>query len=359
MRAHNFSAGPAALPLPVLEQIQAEMVDFRGAGRSVIEMSHRGPEVMAVFEEAVADLRALLGIPDNYKVLFLQGGARGQFWMLAANLLGDRPGGYVDTGKWSAGAVSEARKVGRADVLWSSADDGYRAVPQPGELDVPTGLSYLHYTSNNTIYGTQFHHVPDAGDAPLIVDASSDILSRPMDVSQFGAIYAGAQKNMGPAGVTVLILRDDLLERVPDGLPEVFDYRKVAGKDSMLNTPPVFAVYVVGLVAKHLLQLGGLDAVAATNGRKAERLYRTIDESAGFYVGHAAPHSRSWMNATFRLGDDSLQAEFLAGAAERNLHGLKGHRSVGGLRASIYNAVPEASVDALIEYMKDFRAARL
>ena len=359
MRAHNFSAGPGALPLPVLDQVQAELVDFRGAGRSIMEMSHRGPQVMRVFEECVADLRTLLGIPDGYRVLFLQGGARAQFWMIAANLLGGGTGGYLETGTWAAGALREAGKVGSTQELWSGKADGYSAVPQPGEVSLPDGLAYLHYTSNNTIYGTQYHHIPDPGDAPLIVDASSDILSRPLDVSQFGAIYAGAQKNMGPAGVTVLILREDLLARVPDGLPEVFDYKKVAGKDSMLNTPPVFAVYVVGLVVKHLLSLGGLAAVGEINARKAERLYRTIDESAGFFVGHAANHSRSEMNATFRLGRADLQDEFLAGAQERGLHGLKGHRSVGGLRASIYNAVPEASVTALVEYMTEFRAARL
>lgn len=354
-RTHNFSAGPAALPLPVLERAQAEFVDFRGAGMSLLEMSHRGAIYEEVHAQAKADLTALLGIPDGYHVLFMQGGARGQFAMLAWNLLAGGRGEYLDTGVWSTGALKEARKFGEATCLWSSAESTYNAVPQPGEVAGSPDAAYLHYTSNNTIYGTQFHNLPDASGAPLICDMSSDILSRPVDVSKFAMIYAGAQKNMGPAGVTVVLLRDDLLERSVDSIPETMSYQKVAAKNSMLNTPPTFAIYMVGLVAAYLREQGGLDAIAAVNARKAERLYRFIDESGGFYRGHAVPTSRSGMNVSFRAPSPALDAAFVAEAAEAGLSGLKGHRSVGGLRASIYNAVPEASVAALLEFMEGFQ----
>jgi phosphoserine aminotransferase len=355
-RAHNFFAGPAALPLPVLQQAQADLVDFAGTGMSIMEMSHRGAVYEEVHARAIANLKTLLGIPEGYRVLFMQGGARGQFAMLAMNLLGDRVGEYVDTGTWSTGAIREARRHGEASCLWTGKEASYRRVPAAGEVTASEDAAYFHYTSNNTIYGTQFHHVPHSGDVPLICDMSSDILSRPVDVSRFGMIYAGAQKNMGPAGVTVVILREDLLERSTDAVPETMNYKLVAAKNSMLNTPPTFAIYMVGLVVAHLLEQGGLDAVGAVNDRKAERLYRAIDESGGFFTGHAEPTSRSIMNVSFRSPSAELDARFVAESAAQGLHGLKGHRSVGGLRASIYNAVREESVGVLLEFMAAFRA---
>ncbi len=357
-RAHNFSAGPAALPLSVLETAQAELLDFAGSGMSIMEMSHRGPHYEEVQARAAADLRALLGVPDGYQLLFMQGGARGQFAMVPMNLLGDGLGLYIDTGTWSTGAIEEGQRVGRVDCLWSSRDDGYRRVPSPGEVVGSKDAAYFHYTSNNTIYGTQFHHVPDAGGAPLVCDMSSDILSRPVDVSRYGLIYAGAQKNMGPAGVTVVLVRDDLLSRSAERLPETMNYKKVAKKDSMLNTPPTFPIYMVGLVAAHLREQGGLAAVGAINARKAERLYRAIDESGGFYRGHAEPGSRSEMNVTFRLPTEELEERFSEESEAAGLVGLRGHRSVGGLRASIYNAVSEASVGALLDFMAEFQRTR-
>ena len=357
-RIHNFSAGPAALPLPVLQRAQADLLDFAGSGMSIMEMSHRGPIYEAVHAKAIEDLRRLMGIPEGYSVLFMQGGARGQFAMVAMNLLGEGLGQYIDTGTWSTGALREGARVGRTECLWSGAERGYRGVSGPGEVVGSPDASYLHYTSNNTIYGTQFHHLPDAAGAPLVCDMSSDILSRPVPVQPHGMIYAGAQKNMGPAGVTLVVLREDLLERSGEHLPETMNYRKMAAKNSMLNTPPTFAIYMVGLVAAHLLEQGGLEATAATNGRKAERLYRAIDESGGFFRGHADPTSRSTMNVTFALPSVELEKRFVAESAEQGLNGLKGHRSVGGLRASIYNAVSEESVAALLEFMAEFQRTR-
>ncbi len=355
-RAHNFSAGPAALPVAVLEQAQQDLVDFRGAGMSLMEMSHRGAIYGEIHNAAIADLRALLSIPEGHRVLFMGGGARSQFAIVPMNLLGDGEAAYINTGTWSTGALQEARKFGRAAELWTGAESTFDRVPSDGECTPAEGAAYLHYTSNNTIYGTQFASPPDPAGAPLICDMSSDILSRKVDVSRFGLIYAGAQKNMGPAGVTLVIVREDLLDRCGDHLPEVMHYRKVAAKNSMLNTPPTFPIYMVGLVARHLLERGGLDATSATNDHKAELLYRTIDESAGFWRGHARPKSRSRMNVTFRLPTPELDALFVAEATEAGLSGLKGHRSVGGLRASIYNAVPLASVRALVDFMGAFKA---
>ncbi len=353
-RAHNFSAGPAAIPLSVLERAQSELLDFGGTGMSIMEQSHRGPTYDAVHNRAIADLRSLMGISEDYEVLFMQGGARGQFAMLAMNLLGDGVGAYVDTGNWSFLAEKEAAKFGRTATVWSGREEGYRRVPAAGEIQVPADASYLHYTSNNTIYGTQFAGTPDPGELPLICDMSSDILSRPTDVSRFGLIYAGAQKNLGPAGVVVVIVRKDLLALSHDKLPETMSYKLMAAKNSMLNTPPTFAIYLVGLVAQHLVGLGGLDAVEAINERKAELLYRTIDESGGFYTPNAAPDSRSRMNVSFRSPSAELDGRFVAESAAAGLVGLKGHRSAGGLRASIYNAVPEESVRALVDFMGDF-----
>jgi len=323
---------------------------------SLMEMSHRGPIYDAVHNRCIEDLRTLLGISQDFELLFMGGGARTQFALVAMNLLS--PGtqaAYIDTGTWAAGALREAKKSGQAELLWSSEATGHDRVPRDQDWNLGGDECYLHYTSNNTIYGTQYPNVPDSGDVDLFCDMSSDILSRPIDVNQFGLIYAGAQKNMGPAGVTLVVLRKDLLERCPQDLPEVMNYRLVAAKNSMLNTPPVFPIYMVGLVAKHLLGLGGLEAVAAINHAKAAALYDAIDSSGGFYSGHAQRESRSQMNVTFQIGDTELEKQFVAKAAEAGLSGLKGHRSVGGLRASIYNAVPLASVEVLVEFMNEFK----
>lgn len=356
-RAHNFSAGPAALPLPVLERAQRELLDYGGTGMSIMEQSHRGATYEAVHNRAIADLRVLLGIPDNYRVLFMQGGARGQFAIVPMNLL--LPGTtahYVDTGTWSAAALEEARRRGRAEAIWSSAKDGYSHVPT--SVEVPADSAYLHITSNNTVVGSQIHAKLDGGEVPVVADMSSDILSQRIDVTSYGLIYAGAQKNMGPSGVTLVVVRDDLLARSDESLPETMHYAKVAAKNSMLNTPPTFAIYLVGLVLEHLRGLGGLDAVAANNAHKAELIYRTIDSSAGFYTGCVQPAARSRMNVTFRSPSAELDAEFVAQASAAGLIGLKGHRSVGGLRASIYNAVSLESVRVLVEFLNEFKRTR-
>lgn len=358
-RIHNFSAGPGALPLPVLESAQRDLVDFQGEGLSIMEMSHRGAVVDSMHNRCIADLRELLAIPDGYRVLFLGGGARTLFASLTMNLRVDgQPAWYVNTGNWANNALKEAAKLTDARELWSSAASNHDHVPAAGELKIPTEGAYLHYTSNNTIYGTEFHHVPDAGALPLLCDMSSDILSRPVDVSKFGMIYAGAQKNMGPAGVTVAIVREDLLARSTDRLPETLNFAKLAGKNSMLNTPPVFPIYMVGLVARYLLDQGGLDAMDAINQQKADLLYSAIENSDGFFKAHARPGSRSRMNVAFTSPDADTDKLFVAEALDVELSGLKGHRNVGGLRASIYNAVPLASVQALVDFMADFQRRR-
>lgn len=353
-RIHNFSAGPSALPLDVLEQAAAEMVDFRGHGSSLLEMSHRGKVYDRVHEECIEDLSALLGIGDDHAVVFMGGGARTQFALVPTNLRATGTAGFITTGVWATGACGEAAKLGDVNELWSSKEQGFDRVPQEGEVTVPSGLAYLHYTSNNTIYGTQFGYVPSSGAAPLVCDMSSDILCRPVDVSRFGMIYAGAQKNLGPAGVTLLVIRKDLLERSRAELPELWNYSKISGKNSMLNTPPVYAIYLVGLVAKHLASHGGAPGAEERNQRKATALYGEIDAS-DFWSGHAQEDSRSLMNVTFRSPSVELDGAFVEQAASAGMAGLKGHRLVGGLRASIYNAVPEASVDALVGFMAEFR----
>ncbi|MBN93274.1 MAG: 3-phosphoserine/phosphohydroxythreonine aminotransferase [Deltaproteobacteria bacterium] len=358
-RVHNFSAGPSALPLAVLEAARRDLSDFNGTGMSIMEMSHRSQTYDEVHNQAIADLKALMGMDDSWDVLFMGGGARTQFALLPMNLLPeDGLGTYITTGKWSEGALSEANKIGHAEELWTSKETGHDRVPAPGEVAPKASSTYLHYTSNNTIYGTQFHHTPDSGDALLLCDMSSDILSRQVEVDKFSVIYAGAQKNMGPAGVTVVFLRRDLLEHSPADLPETMSYQKMGSKNSLLNTPPVFPIYMVGLVARHLVEQGGLDTIAAANVQKAELLYRAIDNSGGFYRGHAQPDSRSRMNVTFRLPDEELESAFLSESGELGMNGLKGHRSVGGLRASIYNAVPLDAVTALVDFMDDFKRRR-
>lgn len=353
-RVFNFSAGPAALPEPVLERARAEWMDFRGSGMSVMEMSHRGKIFMEVAEKTEKDLRALLAVPDDYAVLFLQGGATGQFAAVPLNL---QPGGqamdYLDTGAWSDKAIKEAKKYGPVNVVASSKDSGYTSIPDPAGWRLDPGAAYVHFTPNETIGGVEFHYVPETGDVPLVADMSSTILSRPLDVSRFGVIYAGAQKNVGPAGITLVIVRRDLLERETGPVPAVLDYALQAKNDSMYNTPPTLAWYLSGLVFEWLLEQGGLAAMAEVNRRKAGKLYHFIDNSE-FYRNPVEISVRSWMNVPFILADAALDGSFLKQATEAGLSGLKGHRSVGGMRASIYNAVPEAAVDALIEFMADF-----
>ncbi len=352
-RAFNFSPGPSALPTEVLKRAQAELLDFKGSGMSIMEMSHRSPAYEAVHDGAISNLRTLMGISEDYAVLFMGGGARTQFALVPYNLgLRDRPSDYILTGTWSEGAAHEAGKLGAAKTVWSGADGGYRHVPRDDEVEASDAAAYLHYTSNNTIYGTQFPHVPEVSKAPLVCDMSSDILSRPVDVSRFGLIYAGAQKNMGPSGVTVVIVRRDLLERVPEDIPELWSYAKIAAKNSLLNTPPTFPIYMVKLVTDWLLERGGLSAMAERNETKARLLYDAIDGE--FYRPHADAESRSRMNVTFRLPSEELERRFVDACTERGLLSVKGHRSVGGIRASIYNAVPQDAVEALVTEMVDF-----
>ena len=358
-RVHNFGAGPAALPLAVLEQVQAELLDFSGTGMSVMETSHRSKAFGQVMEEAEADLRTLLGLSDDHAVLFLQGGASLQFSMVPANLrVGGASADYVVTGRWSQAAFKEADKSGSARAV-GSTEPSFDRIPAQGEIDFDPEAAYVHFTSNNTIYGTQWSGEPEPpSGVPLVCDASSDVLSRPLDISRYGVLYAGAQKNLGPAGIAVVVVRKDLLERTPGGLPALLDYRLMAEKRSLYNTPPTFAVYVVGQVLKWLLDLGGLTEIGKRNEAKAALLYDAIDGSGGFYRGHAQPDSRSRMNVTFRLATEDLEKEFLKEAGPADLAGLKGHRSVGGLRASIYNACPIESVQALVDFMADFQRRR-
>lgn len=353
-RIHNFNAGPAALPLPVLEQIQNEMLDFRGSGMSVLEVSHRSKWFEEVLDDAIVRIKRLLKLDDRFQVLFLQGGASTQFCMVPMNLaLEGKPVDYTDTGMWATKAIKEARIQGKdVRVTASSADREYTYIPK--EIPVDPDASYLHITSNNTIRGTQWRSFPNAGSVPLVSDMSSDIFSRVFDPAPFGLIYAGAQKNAGPAGVTLVILRNDMLERVPGSLPTMLKYTTFAEKKSMFNTPPCFAIYVVWLVARWLEEtIGGIDKMEGMNRRKAELIYGYMD-SQDFYRGTADADSRSWMNVTFRLPTPELEVQFLKETLAQGLGGLKGHRSVGGCRASIYNAVTLESVQTLVDFMKDF-----
>lgn len=356
-RLHNFSAGPAALPLEVLQQAQADLLNWQGAGMSVLEMSHRGKAFSRIIAEAEADLRALLNIPGDYAVLFLQGGATQQFSMAPANL---RPAGasadYVITGYWSKAALKEAQKSGAVRVAASAESVNFDRLPTEFHFD--DKAAYVHLTSNETIQGVEWpadsEPTPPAG-VPLVCDMSSDFLSRPVDVTRYGLIYAGAQKNAGPAGVTIVILRKDLTVRTPPNLPLVFDYKVQVDNQSLYNTPPAFSIYMVGLVFKWLLGIGGLAEMARRNAAKAARVYAVIDQSGGFYTGHAQPGARSLMNITFRLPTPELDEAFVKEAAQHGLDGLKGHRAVGGLRASTYNYLPLESVEALTAFMRDFQ----
>lgn len=353
-RKFNFSAGPAGLPDEVLAQAQEELLDWQGQGLSIMEMSHRSKEFVSVAESAEQDLRDLMEIGDDYKVLFLQGGATSQFSMIPMNLLrGKKAADYINTGIWSKKAIKEAQRYCDVNVAASSEENGFTAVPTQEQLNLNSDAAYLHYTPNETIGGLEYDYIPDSAGVPLVADLSSSILSRPLDVNKFGLIYAGAQKNIGPAGLTVVIVRDELLGDVLPGAPTMFDYKVHADADSMCNTPPTFGWYLAGLVFKWLKAQGGVEAMAAINQRKAEKLYHAID-SSDFYANPMAKQNRSWMNVPFTLADDALDKVFLQQAEEAGLLNLKGHRSVGGMRASIYNAVPEEAVDALIAFMQQF-----
>lgn len=355
MRVFNFAAGPATLPLEVLEQAKAEMTDWRDSGMSVMEVSHRSKAFVAVAQQAEADLRELLGVPSNYKVLFLQGGATGQFSAIPLNLTSpDATVDYINTGAWSKKAIGEAKRYCKVNVAADESASNYSTVPAQGALALTPGAAYVHYTPNETIGGVEFPYVPDTRGVPLVADFSSTILSRPIDVSKFALIYAGAQKNIGPAGICVVIVRDDLIGKARAGTPAVWDYKAMADDGSMLNTPPTFAWYFAGLVFKWLKKQGGLAGMGERNRAKAEKLYAAI-ESSGYYRNPVAKEARSWMNVPFAIPNPALEKTFLGEAQAAGLTNLEGHRSVGGFRASIYNAMPLAGVDALIAFMKDFQ----
>jgi phosphoserine aminotransferase len=353
-RVYNFSAGPAVLPLPVLEEAKRDLVAIPGVGMSVMEISHRSKPFDEIIHGAEADMRKLGGIPDNYQVLFLQGGASLQFSMVPMNLL--TPGttaDYIVTGDWGKKALKEAKKVGTTAVAATTESGNFKRIPKQSELTLTSGAAYVHMTSNNTIHGTEWHWLPDVGAAPLVSDSSSDMFSHPVDVTKFGLIYAGAQKNLGPSGVTVVIVRDDLLARSADSLPTMLSFKTHAENGSLYNTPPCFGIYILRLVLKWLVGLGGLPAIAKINERKAKVLYDELDRTA-FWKPHADRDSRSLMNVTFRLPTEDLEKLFVKESTAAGFDGLKGHRSVGGLRASIYNAFPEQGVKDLVEFMKEF-----
>ncbi len=356
-RVFNFSAGPAMVPTDVLLKAQQEMLDWNGTGTSVMEMSHRGKVYMGIAAQAEEDLREILAVPDNYKVLFLQGGASAQFALLPMNLCAQGQSvDYIVTGAWSKKAVAEAKRLCKVNIAGTSESSNFCDVPAIESLQLDPNAAYVHYTPNETIGGVEFPYIPETGDVPLIGDFSSTILSRSLDVSRFGVIYAGAQKNIGPAGLCLLIIREDLLERCPDSMPAIFNYKTLSDSDSMYNTPPTYSWYLAGLVFEWIKQKGGLSIMGNTNQSKAVKLYKAIDESV-FYANPVAVPARSWMNVPFTLADAELDAAFLEQAAARGLVTLKGHRSVGGMRASIYNAMPEEGVDELIKFMAEFEAA--
>ncbi|HEX7334793.1 MAG TPA: 3-phosphoserine/phosphohydroxythreonine transaminase [Pyrinomonadaceae bacterium] len=353
-RIFNFSAGPAVLPVPVLEEAQRDMISLPGVGMSVMEISHRSRTFDEIIGRAESGLRELMGIPSNYHILFLQGGASLQFSMVPMNFLpGDGSADYVLTGSWGKKALKEAKKVGGVNVAATMADGGFTRVPSRDEMSLNPHAAYVHMTSNETIEGVQWKHEPDVGDVPLVADASSDILSRAIDVSKYAIIYAGAQKNMGPSGVTLVILREDLLQRIPENLPTMLDYRIHVENKSLYNTPNTWGIYILSLVCKWLQEKGGVAAMESENEQKAQLIYDAID-ATDFYRGHADADCRSTMNVTFRLPAEELEKKFVAEATAQGLDGLKGHRSVGGIRASIYNAFPRAGCEALVSFMKDF-----
>jgi phosphoserine aminotransferase len=353
-RIFNFSAGPAVLPLEVLEEARENLLSMPGVGMSILEISHRSKPFDEIIQGAERDIRTLAGIPDGYHVLFLQGGASMQFSMVPMNILPQGASAdYIVTGVWSQKAVKEARRVAGVKIAASTEAENFTRVPDQGELTLDPGAAYVHYTTNNTIFGTEFSYVPDTGGVPLVADTSSDMFSGPIDISKFALIYAGAQKNLAPAGVTLLIIRDDMLKRTPASIPTMLQYPVHVENKSLYNTPPVFTIYVMRLVLAWLLRQGGLAAIDKVNARKSGKLYAEIDRT-GFYRAHAKPGSRSRMNVTFRLPSEELEKRFTKEATAAGLDGLKGHRSVGGIRASIYNAFPEAGVDALVQFMREF-----
>jgi len=353
-RVFNFSAGPAMIPQAVLEKAQSEMLDWNGTGMSTMEMSHRGKEYMSIAEKAMTDLREIMSIPDTYEILFLQGGASSQFAMVPMNLLrGKKSADYINTGAWSKKAIAEAKKYCDVNIAATTEDSNFSCAPAQSDLKLNPDAAYVHYTPNETIGGVEFDYIPETNGVPLVADMSSTILSRPIDVSKFAVIYAGAQKNIGPAGLTVVIVRKDLIGETIDGTPGMFDYKTHADNGSMSNTPPTYAWYLAGLVFAWIKEQGGLSKMAEINERKAGKLYAAIDGS-DFYASPVATNNRSWMNIPFTLKDAELDKVFLEEAAKQNLVTLKGHRSVGGMRASIYNAMPEAGVDALVKFMGDF-----
>ncbi len=353
-RIHNFSAGPAVLPVPVLEEAQEEMLSLPGVGMSVMEISHRSKTFDEIFSRAETGLRQLLGIPDNYHVLFLQGGASLQFSMIPMNFLpADGSADYVITGSWGKKALKEAKRAGAVNVAANMADGGFTRVPTADEIKLDPKAAYVHITTNETIEGVEWKSEPEVGDVPLVADASSDILSHPIPVDKYAFVYAGAQKNMGPSGVTLVIVRDDLLSRIPDGLHTMLDYRTHVENKSLYNTPNTWGIYIISLVCKWLQDKGGLEAMHRENEEKAQLIYDAID-ATDFYRGHADADSRSIMNVTFRLPSEELEKKFTAAATAQGLDGLKGHRSVGGIRASIYNALPLDAVTALVAFMKEF-----
>ncbi len=355
-RAHNFSAGPATLPEPVLRQAQADMLEFQGAGASIVELSHRGPEFMAVAAQTEADLRTLLAVPDDYAVLFTAGGATTTQALLPLNFAAPgQAADYVVTGHWGKTAIKQAKPYVDARTVASAESGGFRSIPATSEWKLSPDAAYVHITANETIHGVEFRDVPDVGDVPLFADFSSSIASEPLDIGKFGAIYAGAQKNLGPVGIAVLILRRDLLERAGQPRADIFDYRSQLKAESMLNTPPSWNWYMLGLTVRWMLDEGGVEEFARRNARKAALLYATIDQSGGFYRNEVEPAVRSRMNVPFFLHDEALDKAFLAESTTAGLIGLKGHRAIGGMRASIYNAMPEAGVHALADFLRDFQ----
>jgi len=354
-RVYNFSAGPAVLPLPVLKKAQDELLCLPGAGCSVLEVSHRSKQFEAIIDAAEANTRKLLGVPDNYRVLFLQGGALLQFAMIPMNLLGDKSADYFVTGTWSKTAIGEAKLVGKTNVIWDGSETKFTHTPKPGNYTVNPDASYCYLTSNETIQGVQWQALPETGNVPLVCDASSDVFCKPVDISKYGIYYACAQKNAGPAGVTMVVIRDDLVAKSPDNLPKLLNYKVLAEGKSMVNTPPCFAVYMLKLVTDWLLDdVGGLGKMYERNVEKAQLLYDAIDNSGGFYRGHAVKENRSMMNVPFVLPSEDMTKKFLEEAKSHKLTQLSGHRSVGGCRASIYNAMPPEGVLALRDFMVTF-----
>jgi phosphoserine aminotransferase len=360
-RIYNFSAGPAVLPEEVLLQAQKELFTLPGVGMSIMEISHRSKTYDAIHSEAKANIKKLLDIPDDYAILFLQGGASLQFSMIPLNLMPPKnKADYILTGSWSKKAIKEAKRVGNANIAGTTEEgEGdkkfFKRIPIQSELKLDPDAAYVHITSNNTIFGTQFHTEPQVGNVPLVCDASSDILHKKIDIKKYGLIYAGAQKNMGPAGVTMVIIRKDLVERSQESLPTMLSYKTHVDNDSLYNTPNTFGIYIINLIAKWLINLGGLDKMYDINKSKANMLYKCIDESNGFYKGHAEKESRSLMNITFNLATPEMEKQLIDDATKAGFNGLKGHRSVGGLRASIYNAFPTKGVEELVAFMKDFQ----